>query len=254
MLPKNPRIVAVIQARMGSTRLPQKSMMLLGGKPLVDHVFERALLSKLITKVVVAVPGTTENEPILRRAERLGVATFRGSENDLVRRYYDAALSFKADVVVRMCADNPLIHASEIDRIIKTFLDRKFDFASNVGPVMGNDYPDGLGAEVFTFEALRWIHENMHDKHGREHVHENFYQNKNRFNLGTVMCPKEFSYPDIVLDINTKEEYDFISKLFNDLQKPGELINIMEIIPWYRQNRHLIPETYKKNDSSLRTK
>ncbi len=246
-LPKNPRIVAVIQARMGSSRLPQKSTMLLAGKPLVDHVLERALGSKLITKVVVAIPGTPENEPIARRAERLGVAIFRGSENDLVRRYYDAALAFKADVVVRMCADNPLIHPSEIDRIIKTFIDQKFDFASNVGPVMGNDYPDGLGAEVFTFEALRWVHENMHDAYCREHVHENFYRNKNRFKLGTVMCPKEFAYPDIVLDINTKQEYDFISKLFTDLQQPGQLINIMDIIPWYRKNAHLIPETYKKS-------
>jgi spore coat polysaccharide biosynthesis protein SpsF len=244
-LPKNPKIVAIIQARMGSTRLPQKSTMLLAGKPLVDHVFERALKSTLINKVVVAIPGTSENEPIVRRAEHLGVAVFRGSENDLVRRYYDAALSFKADVVVRMCADNPLIHASEVDRVIKTFLDHHYDFASNVGPVMGNEYPDGLGAEVFTFDALRWIHENVHDLYCREHVHENFYRNKNRFNLGTVMCPKEFAYPDIVLDINTKEEYDFIAKLFNDLYRPGELINIMEIIPWYRQNAHLIPPTYK---------
>lgn len=232
---------------MGSSRLPQKSTMLLAGKPLVDHVLERALQSKLIDKVVLAIPGTPENEPIARRAERLGVAIFRGSENDLVRRYYDAALAFKADVVVRMCADNPLIHASEIDRIIKTFLERKFDFASNVGPVMGNDYPDGLGAEVFTFEALRWIHENVHDARRREHPHEGFYSHKNRFNLGTVMCPKEFAYPDIVLDINTKEEYDFISKLFNDLQQPGQMINIMDIIPWYRANAHLMPETYKKS-------
>lgn len=241
------RIVAIIQARMGSTRLPQKSLMPLAGVPLVDHVFERALLSKLIDKVVVAVPATPDNEQIVQRAERLGLGIFRGSENDLVKRYYDAAVGFKADIVVRMCADNPLIHASEIDRNIRFFLDHKYDFVSNVGPVMGNDYPDGLGAEVFNFAALKWIHENMHDAYCREHVHENFYRNKNRFKIGTLMCPKEFAYPDIVLDINTKEEYDFISKLFADLQKPGEHINIMEIIPWYRENVALIPATYKKN-------
>lgn len=239
------QIIAIIQARMGSQRLPRKTLMPLAGIPLIDHVLERALLSQLITKVVVAIPETLENEPIVQRAERLGVTVFRGSENDLVKRYYDAAVSFKADIVVRICADNPLIHPSEIDRIIRYYLNNKYDFVSNVGPVMGNDYPDGLGAEVFSFSALRWIYENIADIHAREHVHENFYQNKNRFKLGTVMCPKEFACSDIVLDINTKEEYDFISKLFKDLQKPGCLINIMEIIPWYKDHAYLIPSTYK---------
>ncbi len=242
---KDPRIIAIIQARMGSQRLPKKSMMLLGGKPLVDHVFERVLASQGISKVVVAIPETPENEMIAQRAERLGVAIFRGSENDLVRRYYEAALSFKADIIVRVCADNPLIEPREIDRIIKAYFEHKYDFASNVGPLMGNDYPDGLGAEVFSFEALRWVHENMHEAYVREHVHENFYRNPNRFKLGTVMCPQEFAFPDIILDINTKEEYDFISQLFNDLQKPGEMIGIMEIIPWYRKNADVLPLTYK---------
>ncbi len=240
-----PRIINIIQARMGSKRLPQKSMMPLAGRPLVDHVISRALLAKMLTRVVVAIPETPENEPIAKHAEALGAGVFRGSENDLVSRYYEAAVAMKADIVVRICADNPLVHPSEIDRIIRFYLDHKYDFVSNVGPVMGNNYPDGLGAEVFSFAALKWIHENVNDPRGREHIHENFYGNPNRFKLGTVMCPAEFAYPDIVLDINTKEEYDFISKLFDDLEKPGELINIMEIIPWYHAHKDLVPATYK---------
>ncbi len=239
------RIINIIQARMGSTRLPKKSLMPLAGRPLVDHVMERAKKSRLITEVVMAIPGTPDNEPIAERAKLQGVDVFRGSENDLIDRYYRAAVQYKADIIVRICADNPLIHPSEIDRMIQYFLDHDFDFCSNVGPVMGNNYPDGLGAEVFSFKALEWIHANVTDPHCREHPHENFYRNKDRFNLGTVPCPGELACPDIVLDINTREEYDFISKLFTDLQKPGELIHIMDIIPWYRQHADRIPVTYR---------
>ncbi len=246
---KNNKIVCIIQARMGSNRLPQKSLMKLGDKYLVDHVVERALKSELISQVVLAAPKTEENDPLEKRANELAVACFRGSENDLVSRFYEAAVRHKADVVVRVCADNPLIHPSEVDRIIKYYLNSDVDFASNVGPVMGNSYPDGLGAEVFSFEALSWIHNNINDARSREHVHESFYNNPNRFKLGTVMCPREFARPEIVLDINTKEEYNFISRLFNDLGTKKTLISIQEIIPWYEKNYHLIPETYKRQHS-----
>ncbi|MDP2652771.1 MAG: glycosyltransferase family protein [Candidatus Omnitrophota bacterium] len=247
-----PNIVAVIQARMGSSRLPQKSMMPLAGRPLVDHVMERAKKAGSLSQVVMAIPVTVDNDPIAERARALGVEVFRGSENDLVDRYYQAARTHQADVVVRMCADNPLIHPEEVDRIVGAFLKSDYDFMSNVGPVMGNNYPDGLGAEVFRFSCLEWIHSNIKDPRGREHVHENFYGHPDRFRLGTVPCPEEFAFPDIVLDINTKEEYDFIAKLFNDLSGEDRLITIFDIIPWYREHEHLLPPTYARHRDSLK--
>lgn len=231
---------------MGSTRLPKKSMMSLGGKPLVDHMLQRLKLAKNISTVVLALPDTPDNESLAERAKANGVECFRGSENDLVDRYYQAACQYKADVVVRACADNPLIHPTEVDRIISYFLESDVDFASNVNNVMGNGYPDGLGAEVMSFDALKWVYENVRDARRREHPHESFYGNKERFKLGTVKCPAEFSFPEIILDINTADEYKFISRLFNELQEGDDLIHISKIIPWYRANYHLIPETYKK--------
>jgi len=241
------KVVCVIQARMGSKRLPRKSMMPLAGKPLVDHVIMRLLRASSISQVVLAIPDTAEDQLLNERARVLGVPCYRGSENDLVDRFFRAAAAYKADVVVRVCADNPLIHPSEVDRIVEYFLNSEIHFASNVGPVMGNGYPDGLGAEVFGFDSLRWIHENVSDSHCREHVHDSFYLNKDRFTLGTVMCPQEFSQPEIVLDINTQQEYEFISKLFDDLQEGERLINIMDVIPWYKKHYHLIPDTYKRS-------
>lgn len=242
-----PKVVAIIQARMGSVRLPNKSMLDLAGRPLVDHVIERIKYSKLIDQIVLATPDKEESTPLRQRAMTLGVACFMGSENDLIDRYYQAAKKYDAQVVVRLCADNPLIHASEVDRIIERFFKGDLDFASNVGPVMGNEYPDGLGAEVMSFEALGWAHQNVKDPHCREHPHECFYRNKDRFRLGTVPCPPELRTDEkIVLDINTADEYRFISELFTDLQRGDEPIHISQIIPWYRANYHRIPETYKK--------
>lgn len=242
---KKPKVVAIIQARMGSTRLPQKSMMPLADRPLIDHILGRVLQSKLISQVVLAVPDTKEDQILCERAELLGITCFKGSENDLIDRFYQAAKQNHADVVVRICADNPLIHATEIDRIIDYFLKNSVDFASNVSNVMGNSYPDGLGAEVFSFKALEWIHQNIFSSAQREHVHLSFYENPTRFKLGTIACPKEFAFPEIVLDINTQEEFSFISKLFNDLHKESQLIHISDIIPWYKKNRELIPKTYR---------
>lgn len=239
------KVVAVIQARMGSSRLPRKSLMPLAKKPLVDHVMERLLKAQRIDAIVMAIPQTPDDDAIATRAQHLGVAVYRGSENDLVDRFYHAAKQYSADIVVRVCADNPLIHPTEVDRCIDYFLSNDFDFVSNVTNVMGNNYPDGLGAEVFRFSALKWIYENIHDSYGREHVHSNFYNHQDKFRLGTVTCPIEFAYPEIVLDINTPQEYAFISKLFADLQSGDNLITIQQIIPWYRRHQHMIPQTYK---------
>ena len=161
------------------------------------------------------------------------VEVFRGHPSDLVDRYYEASKFYEADVVVRIPADNPLIHPSEIDRIVSYYLDSNLDFASNLGPFLDNQYPDGLGAEVFSFDLLQKIYREVDDLSHREHVTSFLRENPDQFRLGSVKCPEEFRRPDIVLDINTIEEYEFIEKLFKDLSRPGELIHISQIIPWY---------------------
>jgi len=238
-----------MQARMGSTRLPNKSTMPLAGIPLVSHCMTRAKQARLIDLLVLAIPDTPENEILGELADQCGVAVLKGSENDLVDRFYQAASQFKADIVVRICSDNPLVQPSEIDRIIQFYCDHpEIDFASNVGPLMNNNYPDGLGAEVFSFISLKWIHENISDPRMREHIHEGFYGNPDKFQAGTISCPKEFARPDIVLDINTKEEYEFIGMLFSDLYNEDEFLTIDKIIPWYEKHDELKPETYKKGN------
>jgi len=230
---ENKKVVCIIQARMGSTRLPKKSMMLLGGKPLLQNIFERVQLTKLVDEIVLATTRKNEDYVLVELAENMGISVFRGHENDLVDRYYQAAMKFKAEIIVRIPADNPLIHPTEVDRIIDYFLNQKeIEFASNLGPFCDNGYPDGLGAEVFEMSLLKKLLQ-INDLQYRETGPSYIFENPEKFSIGSVKCPKRFSRSDIILDVNTQEEYDFISKLFEDLSKPGELIHIEDIIPWY---------------------
>ena len=226
-------IVCIVQARMGSTRLPKKSMLTLGDEPLIVHVLKRAALSKRLDSLVLATTQLPEDDVLESTAKSLGFLVYRGHQSDLVDRYYNAATKFNAETIVRVPADNPLIHPTEIDRIIDYFLRNEVDFASNIGPLWGNGYPDGLGAEVFSMTKLRELHNNLTDPFHREHVTSYFRDNPKQFKLGTVPCPKEFSRPDIVLDVNTLADYKFISKLFSDLGKTTDFINISNIITWY---------------------
>src|SRR5262245_26656969 len=118
-----PRVVCIIQARMGSTRLPGKSMMPLDGVPIVQHVLERAAEANLLDAVVLATSHDSRNAPLIEIARQRNFDVFVGSESDLVDRYRGAAESFKADVVVRIPADNPLIHSTEVDRIVEYLLE-----------------------------------------------------------------------------------------------------------------------------------
>lgn len=219
---------------MGSTRLPKKSMMPLGGKPLLQNIFERVKSAKLVDEIVLATTKKREDDVLVDLAKTLGILVFRGHPTDLIDRYYKAAIKFNADIIVRIPADNPLIDPVEIDRIVKYFLNNtEIEFASNLGPFCNNGYPDGLGAEVFEIPLLEKLLKINTSRHRQDTVPSYIFENPSEFKTGSVKCPQRFSRPDIVLDINTKEQYDFITKLFEDLSKPGQLIHIEDIIPWY---------------------
>lgn len=237
---RKPKVVCIVQARMTSSRLPGKSMIPLGGKPLLQNVLERAMAAKLVDEVVLATTDQAEEDVLADLGRRLGVTVFRGHPTDLVDRYARAARQTCADVVVRIPADNPLVHPEEVDRIIAYFLESGVDYACNMFNFLESGYPDGLGAEVFSRKSLEDMHCNIHDPEVREHVGIHFRRNPDQYSLGTVSCPESFRRPDIILDVNTSEDYEFIMKLYNELTKPEGLITIHEIMPWYdRQKRRM---------------
>ena len=236
-----PRVILIIQARMGSQRLPGKSMMDLAGAPLVGRILERVKRCKNLDGIILAVPDNSSEGPLRDLGAEYGIKVFMGSENDLVNRYYQSALDNGADIVVRLPADNATPQPEEIDRIIAHLLSLgRPGFSSNLASIGDSGYPDGIGAEVFDFVLLKDVQETVTDPLRREHVHLNFY-NYDSGNavdtewcpISTVQCPEAFMRPDLVLDINTKEQYDFMRRIYEALYPLKPNFTIIDIIDWY---------------------
>lgn len=235
------RVVLVIQARMGSTRLPGKSMMDLAGAPLVARILERVTRCQRLDEIVLAIPDTPKDAVLGDIGRQYGVTVYAGSENDLVERYYQAALAAKADIVGRLPADNATPEPAEIDRIADHHrgLARR-GFSSNLTLVGDNGYPDGIGAEMFDFSLLAEARERHTDPRQREHVHLNFFDYATQTPVDaewcpitTVPCPKEFSRPDLVLDVNTQAQYEFMRELYEALYPKNPQFHITDTIAWY---------------------
>jgi spore coat polysaccharide biosynthesis protein SpsF len=235
------KVVLIVQARMGSTRLPGKSIFDLSGQSLIYRVLERIKRSNQIDELVLAIPENPEDDILVKEAQKSKVKIFRGSENDLLDRYYKAAKSTGADIVARIPADNPLSEPHEIDKIISHHRSlKKPGFSSNLAQVNGNGYPDGIGAEVFDFQLLENAWMNEDDKNKREHVHLNFYDYESDKSVDeslcpvtTIECPEKYRRPDIILDVNTKQQYEFIKEIYDFFFESNPYFGIKDIIDWY---------------------
>lgn len=151
------KTVAIIQARVGSTRLPYKMLLSLHGKPIIEWVVKRVAKSKKIDELVVAIPKTEDNDVLAKYIQDLGFDVFRGSEDNVLGRFYQSVKDKNATHIVRVCADNPLIDGSEIDNLIDFYQNNPCDYAYNHIPT-NNLYPDGLGAEIISYGLLKHIH------------------------------------------------------------------------------------------------
>lgn len=236
-----PRVVLIIQARMGSSRLPGKSMMDLSGAPLIGRILERVKRCTRLDDIVLAIPDTVENQVIHRVGESYGVKVFAGSENDLVERYYQAARWARATVVGRLPADNATPEPAEIDRIADHHrsLGRR-GFSSNLSVIDNSEYPDGIGAEMFDFSLLQEARQRHNDPRQREHVHLNFYDyttgkavDSSWCPISTIKCPEGFRRPDLILDVNTEAQYEFMRQLYEYLYPRNPKFHITDTIRWY---------------------
>ena len=160
-------ILAIVQARMGSTRLPGKVLKEAGGKSLIEILFSRLARSKKIDKIILATSESEDNDSLEEEVKKLGFEVFRGSENDVLGRFYQAARKHAPEVVVRITGDCPLIDPMLVDEVIKLYQEKNVDYASNTEPPT---YPDGLDTEVFSFGTLEMAHQQANKPFDREHV------------------------------------------------------------------------------------
>ncbi|GAB6041615.1 cytidylyltransferase domain-containing protein [Endothiovibrio diazotrophicus] len=206
-------VVAVVQARMGSSRLPNKMMLWLHGLPVVEWVWRRVSAARRVDRVVFALPDRAADDLLAAHLERCGATTFRGSEADVLGRYHGAATAFGAATVVRICADNPLICGSEIDRLVELFEGGDYDYAYNHIP-RGNRYPDGLGAEIASMAVLDRLHREATAPEHREHVFNRLWADAGRFRIGTCdPSDAALAHPELKLDLDTIDDYARLLRL-----------------------------------------
>jgi len=204
------RTVALIQARMGSTRLPGKMMLWLHGHPVIEWVVRRTSAARRLDDVVVAIPDTPVDDVLNDYLTNdLKATVFRGSENDVLGRFVAAGRVYNASQVVRVCADNPLISGEVIDDLIRFFADNPCDYAYNQGDSgRTNTYPDGLGAEIVSFSLLEWLDENATEPRHREHCLSYIGDHPDQFNIRTFNpTDLAIAHPELKLDLDTLEDY-----------------------------------------------
>jgi len=210
-------IVAIIQARMGSTRLPGKVLMDLGGDTVLSRVLARTRRSATIGEVLVATSDRPVDDEIVKECARLKTKVFRGDETDVLDRYYRAAQFSKADVVVRITADCPLIDPEVTDHTVQEFLAHRPDYASNV---LVRTYPRGLDTEVFSIVTLERAWRESSDAYQRAHVTPYIYQNPERFRLLSVQGDKDYSKLRWTLD--TTQDMEFLRAVYAMAAGRGE--------------------------------
>ncbi len=230
-----PRIVAIIQGRMNSSRLPGKILADIAGQPMLTRVYVRASRARTLDEVIFATTTDASDDPVAEYCTLSGIPLMRGSQFDVLDRYYQAAKESKADVVVRITADCPLIDAELIDDVVKTVIsdqssvNSEFNFAANrLPPPWGRTYPIGLDVEACTFKVLEKAWKDAKEPQQREHVMPYFYEGvkliTERRTLQTGTSPRGFriallnhvtDFGDYRWTVDTPEDLDFVRQVYS---------------------------------------
>ena len=198
---KQPRTVAIVQARMGSTRLPGKVMMNMDGRPLLVYLIERISRSRTLDAIVVATTMNPRDNVIIEECERRGIPNFRGAESDVLGRYFSSARACEAGIIVRVTADNPFTDPDSIDRVVDLLKSGNADYA------IENHLPVGVAGEALTWEALSFIDSVANTPLWREHVTLYAKQNPKVLTCAFLNAPPECRRPDLSFTVDTIDEY-----------------------------------------------
>ena len=220
------RTVGIIQARMQSTRLPGKVLKPMAGTPLLQVLIERVRLARSLDDFVVATGDVPANAPIVRLAQALGVRWFVGSELDVLGRFIAAAAQARADVVVRITADNPLTEPAVIDALVAERASRGADLALAHGLI------DGAGAEVTTAEALQRARQVSSTPAHREHVTIVMKEREDLFAIARWEPPVVMRRPDLSVTIDTAEEFERVRSLYEALHDDAPRLSWASAIAW----------------------
>ncbi len=211
-------IVGILQARVGSSRLDAKVLKEIKEKSLLELYLRRVEKSKLMNKIIVATTIDEGNFPIVDVANKLGVDCFRGSENDLLDRYYQCAKNYGVDIIVRLCCDDPFVDHEVIDRAVQILIDEDADWVTNH---FETTYPEGLDIDVFPFSILEETWKEATLKSEREHVFPYVFNNKDQFKF--INFKQDVDYSSLRWTIDYQEDLDMASSVYDYLYDTKEV-------------------------------
>ncbi len=228
------KIVCIVQARVGSTRLPGKVLKTICGKTVLAHDISRLRKVKNIDEIIVATTILEKDDAIVKECEKVKVRYFRGSEEDVLSRYYYAAKEAGADVIVRITSDCPLIDIEVTEKTIEFYLNNSYEYVSNT---YERSFPRGFDTEVFSFKLLEKAFKEAKEEIYREHVTTYFWKNPEIFSIG---CYKnDVDYSNYRLTLDTKEDFELIKIIYNKLYYKNKYFGFKDILKLFENNHEL---------------
>ena len=226
-------IVAIIQARMSSSRLSGKIMLQACKKPLLQHMIERIQFTETVDKIVIATSTNKNDDVIEDFCKENKILCFRGSENDVLSRYKMVADMVHADIIVRLTSDTPLLNHIILDKVVKVYTKNKYDYVSNCFP-LPRTYPDGMNVEVFSKKILDEMYYNAKKPSEREHVSLYVVTQPEKYKIYRVGYLKDISHYRFNLDYEL--DYKLIKEIFENLYYENQYFSMEDVIKFLEAN------------------
>ncbi len=235
MISSQNKITVIIQARMGSTRLPNKVLKDLCGKPVLWHIVDRLKHSKYISDIIIATTILPEDDAIQKFCDENNLKYYRGSSENVLSRYYEAAKKYEAEIVIRITSDCPVIDPVLLDEMIADYTLSNIDYMSNS---LLRTFPRGLDAEIFTFKALEKTYNEASKQYELEHVTPYIYQHPELFTLKNFVNVTDYSFHRWTLD--TDDDYKLLQEIYNYLYDDNKLFLWKDILKLFEAKPELL--------------
>jgi spore coat polysaccharide biosynthesis protein SpsF len=233
---ENQNKVAIIQARLGSTRLPGKVFKTLSGRPMLWHVVDRLSHSKMLDKIIIATTTQPEDDQVEGFCSANNILCYRGSSNDVLSRYYETAKIYSAEIVIRITSDCPVIDPYILDDMLRQFISEdNIDYMSNS---IQRTFPRGLDAEIFTFATLEKTFTEAKLDYEHEHVTPYIYHNPEKFTIKNYANEKDLSSYRWTVD--TAEDFRLIEEIYNSLYQKDKIFLFKDILQLIEKRPELI--------------
>ena len=239
----------IVQARMTSARLPGKVMKIVCGKPLLEHFINRLKRVKYADQIVIATTINDIDNQIVDLCKKLDISYYRGSEEDVLGRYYEAAVEYGGDIIIRITSDCPVIDPEVVDSLINFYTSNieKYDYVSNT---LKRTYPQGMDSEIISFDILKEAHLNAYDPFDREHVTPFIKSSSPRYSLKNIEYKTNLSHYRLTVD--TSEDLELIKKIFKELYfrnpefKMEDILTVLKAnSEWQSINSHVINKSQR---------